>query len=116
MSFCLAIAAIILSLIPNLPKPPQHMKDEVRRTHRLVTISVTVLFPSIIFVLVAFTSSSIAVVSANATHIGRTLSITTASTGGFLCLVTFIISAFRLLASAFPRNKWIRRIYSVTNL
>ncbi|CAM6118547.1 unnamed protein product [Calypogeia fissa] len=116
MSFYLAIVAIILSLIPNLPMPQQDMEDEVRRTHRLVAMSVTALFPSIIFVLLAFTASSIAVVSANATPIGRILSITTAFIGGFLCLMTFIISAFRLLAFAFPLRKWVKRMYSVTNL
>ncbi|CAM6095905.1 unnamed protein product [Calypogeia fissa] len=105
MSFYLAIVAIILSLIPNLPMPQQHMRDEVRRTLRMVTISVIALFPSIIFVLIAFISGSMAVVSANATSIGGSLSITTASIGGFMCFMTFIVFAFRLLAFAFPQKQ-----------
>ncbi|CAM6100228.1 unnamed protein product [Calypogeia fissa] len=115
MSFYFAIVAITLSLIPSIPVPQQTMKDEVQRTRWMVAMSLTILFPSIIFVLVAFVSSSIAVVSADVTATGGWLTITTASIGGFFCLLTFTLFFFRLLAFIFPRNKQVRKVYDATN-
>lgn len=111
LSFHLAITAITFSLIPSLPLPQQAMIDELNRTRGMVTLAVAVLFPSIVCVLVAFISSSLAVINANlATSTGGHLTIAATAIGGPLFLGGFVLFFIRLLGIWFPRNSWIRYI------
>lgn len=112
LSFYLAIASITFSLIPALPMPQEPMMDELKRIWGLITLAVATLFPSIICILVAFASSSIAVVIANgATTMGGNLTIITSSIGGIICLGGFFLLFTRLLGIIFPGKTWIRKVW-----
>lgn len=86
-SFYLGIVAIVLSLIPALPMRQQAMFDELRRTRNMVTVSIGLLFPSIVSILVAFTASSFAVVTPPIMSTrGRNLAAPSLSIGGLFVL------------------------------
>lgn len=116
LSFYLAIVAIIFSLVPSLPMPQQAMVQELRRTRAMVTVAVGVLFPSIISVLIAFASSSMAVISANITSsVGGKLTMSTLAICGPLLLVAFFVFFSRLLRNIFPRHAWIKYMYQLSD-
>ncbi|CAM6089428.1 unnamed protein product [Calypogeia fissa] len=123
LSFYLAIAAITFALIPSLPMPQQEMRDELYRTRRMVTLAISILFPSIICVDMAFASSMIAVISNDSSltvgesndsslTVGEILFITTTSIGGAICFGGFFLFFVRLLGFLFPRNSFVRYIYN----
>lgn len=116
MSFYLAVAAIIFALVPCLPMPQQPMKDELRRTRRMVNTAVCALFPSIICVVVAFAAGSIAVIRTNQSkwNFGG-LTIGSAAVGGFICLIAIVIFTIRVLTIIFYRNKKIKKLYEATS-
>ncbi|CAM6110912.1 unnamed protein product [Calypogeia fissa] len=89
LSFYFALAAIMLSLLPSLPKPQQPAFKLLVRTRRIVAGSVTFLFPSIVCVLVAFGAGSIAIIQHNGFS-SRGLTILTTAIGGVFCLRVII--------------------------
>lgn len=115
MSFYLAIASITFSLMPCLPMPQQAMMDELRRTRKMVTIAVAILFPSTICVLVAFGVSSIAVVSYGRRSAGQILTIVSTTLCAPFFLGGFFLFLIRLLGISFPANPYIRFIFNAAS-
>lgn len=116
ISFYLAIAAIIISLVPSLPMPQQSILSQIKSTRTVYTLGVALVFPSIIFVLLAFVSSTMAVVSVNITSaIGGKLTIASLVICGPLILVASFVFYIRLLGMVYPRNTWIKYMYKSTS-
>ncbi|CAM6129743.1 unnamed protein product [Calypogeia fissa] len=116
LSFYLAIVALIFSLIPALPVPQQAMFDELRRTRNMVTVAVGAVFLSIVSILIAFASSSIAVVTPKLESArGQNLTIISLSIGGFLILAAFFFFIIRMLGICFPKSSRIRHLYIKTS-
>ncbi|CAM6103581.1 unnamed protein product [Calypogeia fissa] len=116
LSFYLAVVALIFSLIPALPVPQQAMFDELRRTRNMVTVAVGAVFLSILSILIAFASSSMAVVTPKLdSALGQNLTISSVSIGGFMILVALVFFIIRLLGICFPKSSRIRQLYLKTS-
>ncbi|CAM6095680.1 unnamed protein product [Calypogeia fissa] len=99
LSFYLALAAIMLALVPALPMPGGSMRELVR-TRMLLLMAVSCLFPSIICVFVAFAAGYSAVIPADGlAHHG--LTVATTVTGGTLCFLVLYI---------FVVTRWVKVI------
>lgn len=119
LSFYLALAAIMLALLPSLPKPRQPAFKLLVRTRRIVAGAVAFLFPSIVCVLIAFGAASIGVIRERGfSHHGLTILTTVLGgllcfrvimsfTAGFVGVVTTLISDNRLNTSTFVRELFL---------
>ncbi len=97
LSFYLAIASIMLAIVPSLPIPQDGLlfgvREELRRSRKTVTIAIAMLLASIISVLVSFAASSLAVVHRQ--H--KELTLYTTLIGGLACIVVIFFFSRRLL-------------------
>ncbi|CAM6113899.1 unnamed protein product [Calypogeia fissa] len=92
LSFYFALATIMFALFPSLPLQDEPVLKELLQTK----VAVTFLFPSIAFVLAAFTAGYIAVIPTHGMgHHG--LIVTSTVAGGLLCLCVMIKFLRRLV-------------------
>jgi hypothetical protein len=111
LSFYLAIASIMLAIVPSLPIPQNGLlfgvREELQRSRKTVSIAIAMLLASIISVLISFAASSLAVVHRQ--HKGLTLYTTLA--GGLACIVVIFFFSLRLLRLILTKNTFIINLY-----
>ena len=109
LSFYLAIASILLAVIPSLAISEEGLSHEVDISGSSVQASVVLLFASITFVICAFSAASIAIVpETHWKHEG--LIIVSTTMGTLVCLVALCLFSLRLLRLIKPKNKVIRKL------
>ena len=108
-SFYLAVASILMAMIPSLPMPRESLLDELRRIQRTVSVAISFLIVSIISVLISFAAASIAVMPEE-WHYQR-LTYSSVILGGFICLGVLFLLCLRLLRLVFPKSEFIRLLY-----
>ncbi|KAH8941642.1 hypothetical protein BDL97_14G053900 [Sphagnum fallax] len=111
LSFYLAIAAIMLAIMPSLPIPKEGLvsgpSDDLKRSRRTISIAIGMLLASIISVLISFAASSLVVIPLQ--H--RGVMAYSTSIGGFICCIGIIFFFLRFLRLICPRNTVIKKLY-----
>ncbi len=111
LSFYLAIASIMLAIVPSLPIPQDGLlfgvRDELQRSRKTVSIAIAMLLASIISVLISFAASSLAVVHRQ--H--KELTLYTTLAGGLACIVVIFFFSLRLLRLILTKNTLIINLY-----
>ncbi|KAL2642695.1 hypothetical protein R1flu_010282 [Riccia fluitans] len=113
VAFYVALCAIMLSLIPSLPMPQESMLDELVSTRRAVTLAVAFLILSIIAIIFAFASASVAVISSGdgGSWDFRGLSWGPIVVGSVFCALIMYMICLRLIRLILHKNFWFRRNY-----
>jgi hypothetical protein len=111
LSFYLAIASIMLAIMPSLPMPREGLRDELERSRRTVVLAISTLLLSIISILISFASSSIAVTPHYFSLPRKGLTFYPILLGGSICLVVIFFFFLRLLRLVFTSNLKIKRFY-----
>ncbi|KAL3695779.1 hypothetical protein R1sor_009855 [Riccia sorocarpa] len=115
MAFYVALCSIMLSLIPSLPMPQESMLDELVSTRRAVTLAVAFLILSIIAIIFAFASASVAVISNDYQMDGswrfEAISWGPIIVGTIFCALIMYMVFLRLVRLIFFKNLWFRRNY-----
>ncbi|BBN01087.1 hypothetical protein MPTK1_2g04490 [Marchantia polymorpha subsp. ruderalis] len=112
VAFYVALCAIMLSLIPSLPMPHESMLDELVSTRRSVTLAVAFLILSIISIIFAFASASMAVIPNDRrswNHRGLTMG--PIVVGTFFCVLIMYMVCLRLIRLVLHQNFWFRKNY-----
>ncbi|CAM6030506.1 unnamed protein product [Sphagnum balticum] len=111
LSFYLAIASIMLAIVPSLPIPQGGLlfgvREELQRSRKTVSIAIAMLLASIISVLISFAASSLAVVHRQ--H--KRLTLYTTLAGGLACIVVIFFFSLRLLRLILTKNTLIINLY-----
>lgn len=111
LSFYLAIASIMLAIVPSLPIPQDGLlfgvREELQRSRKTVSIAIAMLLASIISVLISFAASSLAVVHRQ--H--KALTLYTTLAGGLACIVVIFFFSLRLLRLILTKNTLIINLY-----
>ena len=108
LSFYLAVASIMLAIMPSLPLPQDGLREELHRNRRTVSLAIMVLLLSILAILVSFTATLIAVVPDDYEW---GLKFYPAFSGSMICLVVLFVFFLRLLRLIFNRNARIKTFY-----
>ncbi|KAH9546841.1 hypothetical protein CY35_11G002300 [Sphagnum magellanicum] len=111
LSFYLAIASVMLSLLPSLPVPKEGLMsgptNELIRSRKVIVAAIATLFIAIISEVIAFLASSFAGIPLE--H--QLLIAYSTSIGGSVCCLVFFFFSLSFLRVVFPRNALIRRLY-----
>ncbi len=111
LSFYLAIASVMLSLLPSLPVPKEGLMsgptNELIRSRKVIVAAIATLFIAIISEVIAFFASSLAGIPLE--H--RGLIAYSTLIGGLVCCLVFFFFSLSFLRLVFPRNALIRRLY-----
>lgn len=108
LSFYLAIASIMLAIMPSLPMPQEGLREELHRSQRTVALAISVLLLSIWGLLVSFTSGLIAVLPQ---HHYWSFTFYPTFAGGIICSAVLFFFFLRLLRLVFNKNARIKSIY-----
>ncbi len=104
LSFYLAIASIMLAIVPSLPIPQDGLlfgvREELQRIRKTISIALIMLLTSIISVLISFATSSLAVVHQQ--H--KALTLYTTLAGGVVCIIVIFSFSLRLRRLIFTKN------------
>ncbi|KAG6555153.1 hypothetical protein Mapa_003191 [Marchantia paleacea] len=112
VAFYVALCAIMLSLIPSLPMPHESMLDELVSTRRSVTLAVAFLILSIISIIFAFASASMAVIpNDHKSWNHRGLTMGPIVVGTFFCVLIMYMVCLRLIRLVLHKNFWFRKNY-----
>jgi hypothetical protein len=113
LSFYLAIASIMLAIVPSLPIPQDGLlfgvREELQRNRKTVSIALVMLLASIISVLISFAASSLAVVHRQ--H--KVLTLYTTLAGVLVCIVVSFFFSLRLLRLILTKNILILNLYEM---
>lgn len=107
LSFYLAIASIMLAVIPSLGVP------EPGFSQKSVQFAVALLFASITFVICAFSAASIAILPEARNY--KLLAIVTTIMGALVCLIALGLFFLRLLRLIKPKSKLVMRLNSASS-
>ncbi|KAL3686182.1 hypothetical protein R1sor_004204 [Riccia sorocarpa] len=113
-----ALVAILLSLMPLLPRPQESMLQDLSRARRVVTASIGFLILSVVLFLVGFAAASIAVIPNEDGSYSGGLTLSSVVIGGAFSLYLFCLFLLRLRQLVFHnrshlghKKSWIRRIF-----
>ncbi|KAJ7294954.1 hypothetical protein O6H91_Y222200 [Diphasiastrum complanatum] len=110
LSFYLAIASIMMSMIPSIPLIHGRVQSELQRTRRtVIEVAMCSLLASMMCVLISFAAATITVLPNDWKH--RMLTFSIAMVGGIICLVVFQYFVRRYIKLVFYRNQIIRHSY-----
>jgi hypothetical protein len=113
LSFYLAIASVMLSLLPSLPVPKEGLMsgptNELIRSRKVIVAAIATLFIAIISEVIAFSASSLAGIPLE--H--RGLIAHSTSIGGLVCCLVFFFFSLSFLRLVFPRSALIRQLYQL---
>ena len=110
LSFYLALASIMLAIMPSLPMPHEGLRDELHRSRRTVALAISVLLLSILSILVSFTCSSITGIPDDYSW---GLKFYPVFIGGLACLIVIFLFFLRLLRLVFSTNGRIKGLYQL---
>ena len=119
LSFYLAIASIMLAVVPSLPMPQQALLNELGRTRRTVASAICVLLLSVVGILVSYATASIAVMPNHISFINAGWTSCPAVVGGVACLIGILIFLNRVMRLMYPemcrrfRKVWERSFRKV---
>ncbi|CAM6048015.1 unnamed protein product [Sphagnum compactum] len=112
LAFYLAIASIMLAIMPSLPIPKEGLVsgpcDDLKRSRRTISIAIGMLLASIISVLISFAASSLVVIPLQ--H-QRLMAYSSTSIGGLMCCIGIFFFSLRLLRLIHPQNTFIKKLY-----
>ncbi|KAG0555069.1 hypothetical protein KC19_12G142100 [Ceratodon purpureus] len=108
LSFYLAIASILLAIMPSLPVPQDGLREELHRYRRIVAWAITMLLMSILGILISFTAALIAVVPEDYQW---GLKFYPAFAGSMVCILVLFVFFLRLMRVIFDRNRHVKSFY-----
>jgi len=111
LSFYLAIASIMLAVVPSLPMPQQALLNEFDRTRKTVASAICVLMLSVGGILVSYATASIAVMPNHTSLINARWTSYPAFVGGFACLIGIILFLNRVIRLMYPEMcRWFGKV------
>ncbi|CAM6115869.1 unnamed protein product [Calypogeia fissa] len=105
LSFYLAIALIMLSIIPSLTIPQEPLPFEVHVANMVIQWAIIFLFASITSVICSFSAASIAVVPESRWGY-KVLAILSTIVGALICSLALCLFLLRLTRLVKPKAKW----------
>jgi hypothetical protein len=111
LSFYLAIASIMLAVVPSLPMPQEALLNELSRTRRTVALAICVLLLSVVGILVSYATASIAIMPNHTSLINARWTSFPAFVGGFACLIGIILFLNRVIRLMYPEMcRWFGKV------
>ena len=111
LSFYLAIASIMLAVVPSLPMPQQALLNELGRTRRTVASAICVLLLSVVGILVSYATASIAVMPNHTSLSDARWASYPALVGGFACLIGIVLFLNRVMRLMYPELcRWLGKV------
>jgi hypothetical protein len=115
LSFYLAIASIMLAVVPSLPMPQEALLNELGRTRRTVASAICVLLLSVVGILVSYATTSIAVMPNHTSLINARWTSYPALVGGFACLIGNVLFLHRVMRLMYPEMcRRFEKVYEKT--
>ena len=112
LSFYLAIASIMLAVVPSLPMPQQALLNELGRTRRTVASAICVLLLSVVGILVSYATASIAVMPNHTRLINARWTSYPALVGGFACLIGIVLFLNWVMRLMYPEMcRWFEKAF-----
>jgi len=105
------MASIILAMIPFLPISHEGILREVKVAQKSVQAAVVVLFMSIVFLICAYFSAAVSIVSKDYWRY-KSLTMFTTGSGGLICMVVLVLFCLRLLRVIKVKNAFVINAYN----
>ena len=111
LSFYLAIASIMLAVVPSLPMPQEALLNELGRTRKTVASAICVLLLSVVGILVSYATASIAVMPNHTNFANVRWTSYPALVGGFACLIGIVLFLNRVMRLMYPEMcRWFKKV------
>ena len=104
MSFYLAIASIMLAVVPSLPMPQVSLLNELECSRETVASAICVLLLFVVGFLVSYATTSIAVMPKHTSFINVGWTSFPALVGGFACLIGIVLFLNRVMQLMYPNK------------
>jgi len=112
LSFYLAIASIMLAVVPSLPMPQEALLFDLVRTRKIVALAIGVLLLSVVGFLVSYATASIAVMPNHTSLIDARWTSYPALEGGLACLIVIALFTKWVVRLMWPKSlQWFVRVF-----